>query len=371
MKVAYFIGSLNRGGAEMLTLDICRKRESAPFDMVLIYRNEGELSEVFKETGVPMLRIKPGKNKLGYFYQIRKALKQEIVDLIHAQTLTNALISVICTFFSSIKVVATFHGFYKSAMSKVKRHLVMWSADALLFVSKYERDWYVRSSFLCPKNHCHVVYNGLVFDKLDVKHTCPDFLVSSHQNKPECVCLVMVGNFAKGRSQFFVCKSLKRLVEQGNRGFQFFFVGKRVDATPWRYDECVRYCEDHYLTDCVHFVGSRGDVPAILQHSDGFVYASEHDSFGIAVVEAVASGLPTLVNDWDVMQEVVGEKGWAEMYRTDDVEDCCSKMRSLIENIDYRKRLAKQAKREIRHTYSIETHIDNLYSVYSSLYKKN
>ena len=47
MKVAYFIGSLNRGGTEMLTLDICRKKDYAPFEMILVYRYDGELTELF------------------------------------------------------------------------------------------------------------------------------------------------------------------------------------------------------------------------------------------------------------------------------------------------------------------------------------
>jgi len=316
-----------------------------------------------------MFRIKPENNKLGYFRQIRILLEQQKIDVIHAQTLTNALISVVSTLFSTIKIVASFHGFYGSAKMKIIRHLVMWVADALIFVSRFERDWYLKTSLFCPRNHCHVVYNGLSFDKLDIRYLIPDFIEASHLSKPESVCLVMVGNFAKGRSQFFLCKSLKRLVEEGERRFQFFFVGKRVEATPWRYDDCVRFCAENGLTEYVHFVGSRGDVPAILQHSDGFAYASEHDSFGIAVVEAVASGIPTLVNDWAVMQEVVGEKGWAEVYHTDDEEDFCSKMRTLIENIEHRKRVANEIKDEVRNKYSIEAHITNLYSVYGTLCK--
>lgn len=366
MIVAYFIGSLNRGGAEMLTLDICRKRESAPYDIVLIYRNDGELSAAFRETGVPMIRIKPGRNKLGYFHEIRKTLKNKKIDIIHAQTLTNALLSVICTVFSNVKVVASFHGFYKSPLQKIMRHCVMWMADALLYVSKYERDWYVKTSFFCPRNRCHVVYNGLSFDKLDERYVIPEFLKVTRQTKPESVCLVMVGNFAKGRSQFFLCQCFKHLLQQEHKSLQFFFVGKRVDATPWRFDECVRYCEENHLTDNVHFVGSRGDVPAILQFSDGFVYASEHDSFGIAVVEAVAAGIPTIVNDWAVMQEIVGDQGWADVYHTDDIEDCCSKIKGLIEDLDNRKRLSEIAKEQVRDAYSIETHINKLYSIYST-----
>ena len=45
MKVAFFIGSLNRGGTETLVLDTFRRKEVLPYECILIYRSEGELSE--------------------------------------------------------------------------------------------------------------------------------------------------------------------------------------------------------------------------------------------------------------------------------------------------------------------------------------
>ena len=72
MKVAYFIGGLNRGGTETLVLDSFRKNRSAPFESILVYRNDGELSESYCATGVPMFRIKPKGLKLAYIPQIRK-----------------------------------------------------------------------------------------------------------------------------------------------------------------------------------------------------------------------------------------------------------------------------------------------------------
>ena len=70
-------------------------------------------------------------------------------------------------------------------------------------------------------------------------------------------------------------------------------------------DFVLKYCEDNNL-DNVYFLGGRGDVPALLKVMDGFVYSSVHDTFGIAVVEAMAAGLPVVVNDYEVMKEVCG-----------------------------------------------------------------
>lgn len=367
MKVAYYIGSLNRGGAEMLLLDICRKKECAPYEILLVYRNEGELSGCFRSTGVPMFRLKPKGLKLSYFNQLRRLLKHENVEILHAQTLTNAVIGVFVTLFTKIRLVATFHGFYQSKLNALYRHVVMWNADAMVFVSKDLCEWYTEHSLLCPRHRCHVVYNGINFDKLDTDYPVPDFLTKTNDDKGETIRLAMVGNFTGVRSQIVVCRGFKLLKKEGINNIDLYFVGKKVETEPHYYDECIKYCMDNEINDMVHFVGSRGDVPAILQHIDGFVYSSIRDSFGIAVVEALASGAPVIVNDWKVMVEIIQNKEWASFFHSNDEKDCCEKIIQLVENIELRKQQAQIHMLEVRNTYSIEKHIMNLNKVYEDV----
>ena len=76
MKVAFVLGALNRGGTESLILDVCRNYDTAPFDIVCVYRKEGNLSEEFHKTNVKMLYL-PCSNMLSYMWQLRQLLKNE------------------------------------------------------------------------------------------------------------------------------------------------------------------------------------------------------------------------------------------------------------------------------------------------------
>jgi glycosyltransferase involved in cell wall biosynthesis len=368
MKVAYFIGSLNRGGTEMLTLDICRKKSYAPYEIILIYRNDGELTEEFKATGVPMFRIKPRGAKIGYFGELRKLVKKENVSVVHAQTLTNAAMAVLFTLFTKVKLVASFHGFFRSKSMSVLRRVVMWNADAMVFVSGFVRDWYMKRSLFFPKQRCMVVYNGINFEKFDKEYETPDFLEARCDDVGK-LKFVMVGNFVSVRSQIVICKSLKLLKDQGVTNFDFYFVGKRVDSESWRYDECVGYCEQYGLMDFVHFIGSRGDVPAILQHVDGFIYSTFDDTFGIAVVEAMAVGIPVIVNDWDVMKEITHQGKYATLFETENEEDCAMKIKELVASIESSRNNALKNVEKVRELYSIEKHIMSLYEIYKTLSK--
>ncbi len=344
----------------MLTLDILRKKSYAPFEMILVYRNDGELTEEFKSTGVPMFRVKPKRIKLGYLVKIRRLLKKEKIDVLHAQTTTNGVIGVLCTLFTNVKVVASFHGLLNSFLKLVSRHVIIWGADETIYVSDYVRDWYIHHTLFCRKDKCNVVYNGICDEKFDHGYPMPKALIGQDNN----LRLGCVGNFVAERTQIIICKSLKLLNEQDVKRFEFYFIGKRVHGEEGCYDECVRYCEENHLSHRVHFLGSRGDVIAILQHLDGFVYSTNLDTFGIAVVEAMMAGIPVIVNDWEVMKEVTQRGKYAVLFDTGNEEDCSLKIRSLIDDIDYYQAKARSQAEEVRKLYSIENHILGLKAVY-------
>ncbi len=132
-----------------------------------------------------------------------------------------------------------------------------------------------------------MVYNGISFDKFNEKYEIPDF-IKKIALPTERLKMAMVGNFVSVREHYTICKFLKLLHQQGIDS-DFYFIGKKDDNEAWRYDDCVKFCNANGLNDCVHFLGTRNDVPAILQNIDAFVYSTDHDTFGIAVCIAGTS----------------------------------------------------------------------------------
>lgn len=58
--------------------------------------------------------------------------------------------------------------------------------------------------------------------------------------------------------------------------------------------ELREYVAEHQLTECVRFTGNVENVVDYLQASDAFVFPSEAEAFGIALVEAMACALPVV-----------------------------------------------------------------------------
>ena len=366
--IAYFFGALNRGGAETLVYDVCKKKDYAPFEIVCLYRKDGEYTAAYRETGVKMIKVnQKGQNFIRFLRSFRKTVLDNHIDIIHAQTGFNALICIFSLLGTPVKLITTFHGFSFASAPWWQRKLVYKKNEQLLCVSEYEKNYYERKWNLPPVNKLRVVYNGIDFSKLDNPVSDNNAPINLDRNG---LNMIMVGSFRSGRSQAFICQVADRL---NQRGFPFslYFAGRRDDKEFQRYDDCVHYCASHNLSEKVHFLGARNDIANLLRQMDLFVYASEHDTFGIAVLEAIASSIPVIVNDWTVMKEITHDGQYARLYETDNIEDCISKImeihRAYSEMPETLQKETDTAASAIREQFSIEHHIDTLNDVYLSV----
>ncbi len=364
MKVAFLLGSLNRGGAETLVCDTLHRAEIAPFEMILIHRKSGNMQTDFYETDVKCIQCRGKISKpFRCIIELRKIFKAERVDVIHTQQRIDAFMAYFAAIGTKIKIVDTFHGF-DTDYDFWSRFIVKFSSrhsDALIFVSKYEADHY-KMKYKIPDEKVHVVYNGIDFSKMDNVKA----LENLPNSKAGALRLAMVGSFGPGRDQLTVCKFLKVLKDR-KVPFDFYFIGGENGEKPELFENCENYCKENGIIDDVHFLGVRKDVPSILKTMDAFIYSTEHDTFGIAVVEAIASGLPVFVNDWGVMKEVTNNGEWAILYETKNVEDLCAKFMDFVNHkLEYEQK-AKVSAKAVRNEYSIERFADRLWQVYQTL----
>jgi glycosyltransferase involved in cell wall biosynthesis len=364
MKIAYLLGSLNRGGTETLMLDVFRNSEINDLDAIGVYRKSGVLESEFATSGVKMF-FEPVKNLFVYVFRLRSLLLTNQIAIAHAQQPLDALFASLACLFTNIKVVLTLHGydFAETRFSEIMLKIVLKITCVNVYVSDSQRNYYTQKYKLKPGKQ-HTVYNGISFDKLKVDKTSK---IRQELNIDKEACLIgSVGNFVPGRDQLTICKFLSELHIAKNE-FHFLFIGKRNEQTPERYDECVDYILNHNLSNKVHFLGTRHDVPELLHQLNAFIYSTEHDTFGIAVVEALACGLPVFVNDWEVMTEITENNKLATIYKTKDEKDLFHQFSLFLQENETYITKALNASIKVKLKYGIEKHISNLNIIYSNV----
>jgi glycosyltransferase involved in cell wall biosynthesis len=114
------------------------------------------------------------------------------------------------------------------------------------------------------------------------------------------------------------------------------------------------------IADRVHFVGERGDIPALLSAMDVFAAPSTEETFGLAVIEALCAGLPAVVGACPAIDDLE----LADVVRCNDAPTLQAGLRMLHDRVHRSVSASRQPPAsitdhmDIRH---VAKAVDNLY----------
>ncbi|CAM3643499.1 glycosyltransferase [Cohnella lubricantis] len=96
----------------------------------------------------------------------------------------------------------------------------------------------------------------------------------------------------------------------------------------------------------VHFLGFRKDIPNVMRQADFFVFPSRYEACTLAVIEALASGLPVITTYQSGVSEMVVGGGEAGIVLDDaeDVDGLKRAMRILADDKDLRRQWSARAR---------------------------
>ena len=168
MKIAYLLGSLNRGGTETLLLDVFRNATANQLEAIAIYRKSGVLEPDFIKSSVPHYQLPFQKNIVSYFFRLRKILISQNIKCVHAQQPLDALLAWIATPGLGVKIILTLHGYdlQESGLGNIILSFILKRTDTNIYVSNAQRAYY-QKKYRLDENKQRVVYNGISFNKFD------------------------------------------------------------------------------------------------------------------------------------------------------------------------------------------------------------
>ena len=103
-------------------------------------------------------------------------------------------------------------------------------------------------------------------------------------------------------------------------------------------------CKENGVESSVEFLGFRKDVEKLYQEASIFVLSSRYEGFGLVLIEAMSQGCACVACDYKGRQrEIVEDDSIGLVCRPDDSDDLENKLRSVIENQDYRHLIQKKS----------------------------
>jgi glycosyltransferase involved in cell wall biosynthesis len=137
-----------------------------------------------------------------------------------------------------------------------------------------------------------------------------------------------------------------------------------------REPEVRKLAADLGLGEVVHFLGNRRDIPDLLHALDIFVLPSHSEGVSLALLEAMAAGLPVIVTEVGGLPEVVtdGENGL--LIPVGDAEALARALRRLLAEPNWARQLGENARRRVRDHFSLDRLGRQINEIYEELVEK-
>lgn len=308
IRVLHIVPHMQIGGINRFVLDLIQcQKEYSDLDIGIYICNQDNSQWKYKcdELGIKTyLDNITGKDVNPFHYKKFIKVKKQY-DIIHWHVFA-PLLAMMCLGDDKIHIF-THHSVLGAGRIAKKTDLIKWGLfkyfvnhhlTCEVYNSEFTRDFWISKGLRAP--HQRLIYNGTIFSSPLKDLSCPAEIKKLIDNK-----------FVIGTSSNLIgCKRVDLLIKsfsefsKDKEDVILMIVGDGIEFNSLR-----KLTEELGLTDKVIFTGLQTDVTRFQNAMDICVFPSTTETFGLAALECMFLGKPTLcMSDGGGICEVVGDK---------------------------------------------------------------
>lgn len=353
MRILQLVQSLARGGAERVLLDLASAIPSAGHEcLVAILRDEGGFGEEYPGIAVRVLLPDGELRWPGYVPRAARALSRLLgewrPDVLLVHTPNAAAVAAAAG--GRVPGIQVIHWHWGPCSGEGfvrlrRRALARWTFRRLgrrgIVVSAPQAG--DSALFLgCPMSRLRCVENGVDTDRFR-------FVSRTPSERPG---IAVVGSLSPVKRPELAVRAFE--------GFRRSFPGARLVFTgdgPIR-PELEKMCKGSETVGAVTFAGNRAGVAGILEECDLLWHPSRSEGFGLAVAEAMATGLPVVAADVEGVRELVVPEETGLLVPFEKSTAVAEASAAILSDPDRYGRMARAARKRIEERFRIDRMVE-------------
>lgn len=356
-RLLVVIHSLCAEGTPVLTLDLCRCWRAMGIDptVVTLSASPADLAPEFERAGIRVHSM-----DLPEVGRIRYARMAASVYRICREARPDALLSMpfgwhaflaLGARMAGVGSVAAHVGNYPPDRGHAAFAKFRWLVQAgrpltstLICCSSYVQRGVI-DHFGVPRAETQVVYNGVDVDSIRQRSA------TTRARKPatETPVIGMVARLEVHKDQPTLIRAAKLLRDRG-RVVEVWLIG---DGSRRR--EYERLIAELDVSAAVKLLGVRRDIPELLGQLDAFAFSAKPDEGqGVALVEAMAAGVPIVATDVGACREVLDGGALGRLVPPDQPERLAAAIEDVLANREQAAATAARAQSKVLSTFTID-----------------
>jgi glycosyltransferase involved in cell wall biosynthesis len=380
MNVLYLLDTLQVGGAEKSMLDILSRFQSIEPILCHLYPGQA-LKHAYEKAGISVISLDiPGKYSFTKaIHAVRHIIRGIQPALLHSTLYRSDIVARIAGRLEKVPVINSFvndtytdirwHGM--TAVQRFK-HRCIWGIDRATahLVTGFAANSQAIKISNCkalgvPLQKVRVIYRGRDLDTFrSGNRGVKSITVASLEMTSKSKIIINVGRLIDRKGQDVLLRSMPQVL------------GKYPDARlliagegPYR-QVLEQLITELHLRDAVYLLGTRHDVPQLLQAADLFVSPSYYEGLPGAVVEAMLAGLPVVLSDMDVHREMVSDGITGCLVPIKNVAALAGSIIELLDNPEQSKSMGARARERACELFDIKEVVAQHEKFYSDVFEE-
>ncbi len=197
------------------------------------------------------------------------------------------------------------------------------------------------------KKHVEIVPNATNLVKKEFDPEFEEYILNKHKINKDQFNIIFIGRFVEVKNVYFILDVIKDLFKI-NKNFNFIFLGFGPEQSKMQ-----KIVKENGMEKYIKFTGKIDDVDEkaiIIKNSNLLFFPSVYDTDGIVKIECACYDVPTLcIEGTGVASNMKnGHNGFVEKNKK---ENFVKKLDELIKNVDYVKKIGKNANLDLYITW--------------------
>lgn len=268
---------------------------------------------------------------IAVYKQLKKVMKEEQFDLVHCHTpMGGAMARIAAHNTKTGPVFYTAHGFHFFKGAPYQNWLVYYPVE--WFLSRYtdvlicinEEDYQRAKKKFHAKKVVKIPGVGIDIEKIQRISINKEEKRKGFDIKKDQIVLLLVGEMTKNKNHKLLIEVLAKLQDDNVIGV---FCGHGQEEQHLR-----QLAKELHVEERIRFLGYRQDVLEIYQIADIFVFPSLREGLSVAVMEAMASGLPVVCSDIRGNRDLIEDGKGGTLIPGHEVEEYTTSIRKLLKS---------------------------------------
>ncbi|MDQ3795292.1 MAG: glycosyltransferase family 4 protein [Actinomycetota bacterium] len=357
VRLLLVVDSLEVGGAERQVVDLAVALRRKGYAVTVACSIAGDLSGALERAGIPvrplLRRLAKRRFSLTYAWGLRRLLKRERFDLVHAHIYASVAAATIATLGRGVLLVITEHT------------EASWQAWRARWISR----WIYRRvqriiAVSTPIRRRLIERDGVHPDLITI---IPNAVISAsepHASVPlpaELRERPLVGVVARLQPEKGVARFLKAAARVAPQFPEVHFVV--AGDGPLR-QELAALTEDLDLGNRVHFLGFRSDASELMRSLDVLVVPSLTEGSPLVTLEAMAAGIPVVASAVGGIPDQIRHDKEGLLVPPGDTDAIGDALLALLRDPDKARRLGEAGRRRAAAHFSHATMVWQIEGVY-------